>query len=326
MERGSNADSAESWAARVRSIGVFKDGDGRAPYKPLLLLWAIARHIEGQPARVSFSEAEGPLGGLLDRYRFKATRPKPQDPFVYLGSDRRIWRVETAAGLDVTQMDQTTKQRISFLRSAGVSGYLAPSFARALEDPQVRSRVVNELLDIAFPESLHQEVLEEVGLDHRVVVVPAHRDPRFKRTVLRAYENRCAFCGFDGILRSRPVAVEAAHVKMRSHRGPDDLANGIALCVLHHRLFDRGAMGLNGDLRILISEEMIVRDRRAGVSLINLVGLPMIRPLHGYDPPAVRYVNWHYKNIFVEPPRSLAGRRTRHPSTSSPIDQESPHR
>ena len=322
MDRGNNADSAERWTARVRSIGVFKDGDGRAPYKPLLLLWAIARHLDGQPTRISFSEAEGPLGGFLDAYRFKETRPKPQDPFVYLGSDSRIWRVETAAGLDVTRMDQRTKQRVSFLRGAGVSGYLAPPFAQALEDPHVYSRVVNELLDIAFPESLHQEVLEEVGLHHLVAVVPARRDPRFKRAVLRAYESRCAFCGFDGTLRSRPVAVEAAHVKMRSHRGPDDLANGIALCVLHHRLFDRGAMGLNGDLRILISEDMIVRDRRAGVSLIDLVGLPMRRPLHGYDPPAVRYVNWHYQNIFVEPPRSRARRRVRHPSTSSPIDQE----
>lgn len=326
MDRESRAETAGRWAARVRSIGMFTVGDKRAPYKPLLLLWVIARHAARSPTRISFSEAEEPLQQLLDRHRFKESRPKPHNPFVYLGSDSRLWRVETASGLDVTEMDQTRKESVSFLRSHRVTGYLAPGFARALEDPQVPSQVINELLDIGFPESLHQEVLEEVGLDSLVAAVPVRRDPQFKRTVLLAYENRCAFCGFDGSLRSSPVAIDAAHVKMRSHRGPDNITNGIGLCVLHHRLFDRGAIGLNGDLRILVSQHMIVRKRRAQIPLIDLVGLPMRRPQPGYDPPDIRYVGWHYENIFVEPPRALVGQPVRHPSSSSRIGQDADRR
>ena len=304
---------------------MFTSGDGRAPYKPLLLLWAIAHHHRDLSTPLKFSDVERPLSSLLDRYRFKQTQPKPQDPFVYLGSDPQLWRVETATGLDVTQLDQQTKQKVSFLRQQGVTGYLAPAFAQALQDPHVRSRVVNELLYIAFPDSLHQEVLEEIGLDS-LATPRVQRDPRFKRNVLLAYENCCAFCGFDGSLRSSPVAIDAAHIKMRSHRGPDDLANGIALCVLHHRLFDRGAIGLNADLRILVSQHMIVRKTSARIPLIDLAGLTMRKPQLGYDPPDIRYVSWHYENVFVEPPRALARRRVRHPSTMSNVEREAVHR
>ena len=118
-----------------------------------------------------------------------------------------------------------------------------PDFERALHDPQVRSAVVNALLHMEFPETLHEEILDDVDLGHLVAPSPSQRDPNFKSTVLLAHENRCSFCGYSGSLRGMPVGIDAAHVQMRSHRGPDRIDNGLALCVLHHRLFDRGALG-----------------------------------------------------------------------------------
>jgi hypothetical protein len=35
--------------------------------------------------------------------------------------------------------------------------------------------------------------------------------------------------------------------------GPDELNNGIARCSLHHKLFDRGALDLDEEYRILVS-------------------------------------------------------------------------
>ena len=80
-------------------------------------------------------------------------------------------------------------------------------------------------------------------------------------------------------------------------------------CTVHHRLFDRGAVGLDPDLRILVSRHMIVRAREANTALMRLVGMPMLPPQHGYEPPAIPYVNWHYWNLFVRPARrpSLPG-------------------
>ena len=36
--------------------------------------------------------------------------------------------------------------------------------------------------------------------------------------------------------------------------GPDKLDNGLALCSLHHKLFDRGALGLSHEHEIQVSE------------------------------------------------------------------------
>jgi hypothetical protein len=49
-------------------------------------------------------------------------------------------------------------------------------------------------------------------------------------------------CGYDGQLETVSVAVEAAHVRWWAYDGPDDLANGLALCSLHHRVFDHGVV------------------------------------------------------------------------------------
>jgi hypothetical protein len=51
-------------------------------------------------------------------------------------------------------------------------------------------------------------------------------------------------CGFDGALGHYPVAIEAAHVRWQSQQGPDEMANALALCALHHALFDLGVLGI----------------------------------------------------------------------------------
>ena len=80
---------ADYWADRVRSIRRFRrrDEDARAPYKPLLLLWLIGRLAEGQPAEVSFKEAELDLKLLMHRYRL-GRNVRVAYPFVYLGQSR----------------------------------------------------------------------------------------------------------------------------------------------------------------------------------------------------------------------------------------------
>ena len=307
--------SAEYWTDKVSSISVFRSGDRRAPYKPLLLLWAIGRLAAGNTGPVYFRDAEDDLIRLMDKHRL-GNKVRVVFPFVYMGADPDLWRVESEDGSNVARMPQAKKESRPFLR-AEVKGGLAPGFAQALGDPQVRSRVVNTLLANEFPESLHEEILEEVGLGHAVVPVRCPRDPRFKKTVMLAYEYRCAFCGFDGYLRNTPVGIDAAHIKMRSYQGPDHITNGMALCVLHHRLFDRGALGLDEDLRILVSMHVIVRDERTRRPLIDLVDTPMRKPQPGYEIPDNDYVNWHYENIFIKPSRQPSAPQARHPSRST---------
>ena len=295
---------ADYWVDKVRSIRRFsrRDEDARAPYKPLLLLWLIGRLAEGQPAAVSFKEAELDLKLLMHRYRL-GRRVRVAYPFVYLGQNQELWSVRDSNRDDISRMPQSIKESPVFLRDEAV-GTLSLEFESALHDPQVRSAVVNALLHMEFPETLHGEILDDVGLGHLVAPAPSRRDPGFKSTVLLAYENRCSFCGFSGSLRDALVGVDAAHVKMRSHSGPDRIDNGLALCALHHRLFDRGALGLDDELRILVSQHLMTREEESPVPIKDLVGEPMRLPQPGYDAPAVAFVRWHHTNFFVGPGRA----------------------
>jgi len=67
------------------------------------------------------------------------------------------------------------------------------------------------------------------------------RDPAFRQKVLKAYEWRCAVCGFDVKLGTVAIALDAAHIRWHQAGGPDVENNGLALCVLHHKTFDLGA-------------------------------------------------------------------------------------
>jgi putative restriction endonuclease len=46
--------------------------------------------------------------------------------------------------------------------------------------------------------------------------------------------------------------------------GPDDLDNGLALCVLHHKLFDLGVLGLSLNLLVLVSGMFTAARQQAG--------------------------------------------------------------
>ena len=294
---------AEYWVGKVQSIRRFtsKSRDTRAPYKPLLLLWLIGRLAAGRPAEVSFKEAELDLKLLMHRYRLGRS-VRVGFPFVYLGTNPELWRVEDSGGNDVSKMPQKIKESAVFLREEAV-GALAPEFELALHDPDVRSRVVNALLHMEFPETLHDELLQEVNLGHLIAREQSPRDPRFKSTVLRAYEDRCSFCGYDLRLGGSPVGIDAAHVQMRSKGGPDRIENGLALCVQHHRLFDFGALGLDQDHRILVSEHLNLSDQESAAHIKGLVGTRIRRPLRRYRLPAAEHIDWHNKNLFKHPAR-----------------------
>jgi putative restriction endonuclease len=73
--------------------------------------------------------------------------------------------------------------------------------------------------------------------------------------VLTAYQFQCAGCGFNVRVGDLLVFLEAAHIKWHQAGGPDSEANGVALCALHHKLFDRGAFTLSKDMKIQVSEK-----------------------------------------------------------------------
>ena len=70
----------------------------------------------------------------------------------------------------------------------------------------------------------------------------------FRKALLLAYDERCAFCGL-----AFPDALEAAHIVPWGSCEPAqrlDVRNGVLLCASHHRLFDRNIMWLQDEFII----------------------------------------------------------------------------
>jgi putative restriction endonuclease len=160
-----------------------------------------------------------------------------------------------------------------------------------------------------FPETVAPDVLVAAGLDPDTVLgasnvlpesggrVEERRRSRWWRSaVLQAWDRQCAFCGYDGQLYQASAGVEAAHVRWFAFDGPDALDNGLALCVLHHKLFDLGALGLDGELRVLVSAAFTARTA-VGRAVYGLHGRELSARL-GTAMPAAAHISWHAREVF----------------------------
>src|SRR5690606_1394036 len=123
------------------------------------------------------------------------------------------------------------------------------------------------------------------------------RDPRFRDRVLVAYGYRCAVCGFDARLPLAPVGIEAAHIRWVQASGPDTVPNGLALCSLHHKLFDRGAftVGDSGEIRV---SRLASGGEATHRWLLDVDGKPVGAPRAPDDTPDPQFLAWHRKEVY----------------------------
>ncbi|AEW96192.1 MULTISPECIES: phosphorothioated DNA-binding restriction endonuclease [Streptomycetaceae] len=294
--------TTEEWLDRLGGVRQWSRNGERAAHKPLLLLYALGRYQrEGEAAGLRFGEIEGELGRLLRD--FGPARPTSATyPFHHLGSDPQVWEVWTNAG------PGSPGAGARVLRESGATGRLAPGLRRALAaEPGLLDRAARLLLDANFAPSLHADICEAVGLDLDSAVVRQRgalqaelrrRDPAVRREILESYEYRCAFCGYGGMLDGSAVGVEAAHVRWWAFGGPDEVANGLCLCSLHHKLFDKGVLGLTEELRITVSRRFIARGEVARGQVVALAGRGLWGPQPGSDRVAGAYVQWHTTQVF----------------------------
>lgn len=123
------------------------------------------------------------------------------------------------------------------------------------------------------------------------------RDRIFRRTVLRAYSERCAISGLRLINGMGRAEVAAAHIRPVEANGPDIVSNGIALSGTVHWMFDRGLISLSDELQILVSRQ--ANDPEGIRTLINRNGyaFPPQRPS---DRPHPHFLRWHRENCFKQ--------------------------
>ena len=117
----------------------------------------------------------------------------------------------------------------------------------------------------------------------------------FRATVLSSYNFRCAMCGLD-----LPPLISASHIIPWSHdeNRRADPTNGLSLCALHDRAFDRGYLALDDSLAILVSPRAKAPTQSIfqTQAFAGFEGKSLILP-ERFAPDA-KALDYHRRNIF----------------------------
>lgn len=121
------------------------------------------------------------------------------------------------------------------------------------------------------------------------------RDRVFRSKVIKAYDRRCAFTGFQFINGGGRAEVEAAHIKSVGAKGPDVVQNGLALSGTVHWMFDRGLLSVADDRTILMSNQINDVD---GVRKILAADGRARFPENLRERPDPAFLRWHREQCF----------------------------
>lgn len=286
---------------------VWQRGDQRAVHKPLLVLYALSKIGPDGAAMIDWNEAEPHLKALLEEFGPDSAANSRHYPFWHLKSDG-LWQLDGPESILSRPAGATPT--LTELREHHVKGGFPPALREALQaDPQLASVITDRIIDAHFPESIRADILAAVGLpsgrglDSGAAATTRRRDPAFREKVLLAYQYRCGVCGYDLRLGRQTIGLEAAHIKWFQANGPDEVPNGIALCSLHHKVFDLGAFTvLPESYQIVFSQHLNGSDKAAD-RMLSYHGAGLILPQSKEYLPKPEYLDWHEKQVFKNPAR-----------------------
>ena len=299
--------SPDQFRAEIATLRTWEREGVWAPHKPLLVLYALARFADGIE-RLPYSATTGPLVALIEEFGPPRKNYRPYS-FQRL-STSRLWEVDGADRIGVTASGDW---KVREAREVNPVGHFSVGVREVLTaNPALISEAAYALLNAHFPPSVHGDILTAIGLDPENVALGLQqarpeRDPKFRKAVLRAYGYRCAVCGYDIRLGNKPIGLEAAHVQWHSAGGPDDVTNGLALCVLHHKLLDKGAYTLRPDADFPSPVLEVYEDTHGGEAfddwLMEFHQKPISAPISDRYRVADRHIRWHRKT-FRKPART----------------------
>ena len=288
---------------------VWQRGDRRAVHKPLLVLFALGRLARGEAAFPEFSAVEGELGRLLFEFGPSGSERTRHNPFWHLKTDG-LWELHGPASLLDRPAGATPT--ITELRAHHVAGDFPAGLRTQMQrDPGLVEEIASRIVQAHFPESIRQDVLDAVGLGGEQLgravsmTTRARRDPAFRERVLVAYEYRCCVCGHDLRLGSQVIGLEAAHIKWFNAGGPDIECNGLALCSLHHKIFDLGAFTVLPDGHQIAFSQHMVGGSETQARLLAHHGASLVQPQCRDYAPNPDFLAWHRREVFKEPQREV---------------------
>lgn len=162
-------------------------------------------------------ELQSPAALTLMTAAEKAGRPRPYDDEIDLDSGAILYHYRAGA------LDQPDNRALE-----------------AAHDPKARSSISRGWRRASTSYAL------------REVKVRLHQQ-KFRQEVLRAYRQRCTVCALRG-----HDLVQAAHIVADpSPEGVAVVANGLALCAIHHLAYDRNLLGIDPDGVVHIARRLL---------------------------------------------------------------------
>lgn len=279
---------------KFQQITIWKKGYQRAPHKPLLLLYALSQCWQKKPRLISYKEIDNKLKQLLVDFGPDRKTYHTEYPFWRLKNDD-IWEVVNVENVK-NRKGNTDAKKSELLKYNVYGGFKEVIYNALINNPDMVSILVTNILEEHFPSSMYEDILQSVGLDW-ALTKRQKRDSNFRNRILIAYEYQCAVCGLNIRIGDSIIGLDAAHIKWHQAGGPDVEENGLSLCSLHHKLFDRGAFAISNNMKVLVSNLV---NGSAGVDdwLLSYHAKYIKKPQYPEYYPDPDYLLWHRNNVF----------------------------
>ncbi len=281
--------------AAILGVKRWSHADQRAPNKPLMMAYALAKYIQGHGQMFSYEdEVDRDVYLLLKRFGPSRKAYHPEYPFWRLFNDG-IWRLDNAEEC-IPRSSNSDAKKSELIKHQVTGGFSDEAYELLRNDTQLATELLETILTESFPESIVPEITTQLGLEFTFKRVQK-RDPNFRREVLNAYNGKCAICGFDARLNDDLFALEAAHIKWKQFNGPCTVNNGLALCAIHHKALDKGAITITPEMRVAVSDSV-----NGGGIVEQLIcdfdSKQIQRPRQTKHLPLEAYFDWHGENVF----------------------------
>ncbi len=274
----------------------------RAPHKPLLLLLAFGHVRRGSPRLRPYKVVEYELRKLLFDFGPPRKTQHPEQPLFRDG----LWELR---GLQPPHFNALGQLRPHLVRESAVMAGLPREIHDFLiAHPFELDQAVLYLLYRDFSDGMHADLLAAVNLDDlllpmsqregNALLTTRPRDPYFRPKVIRAYNHQCAVCGYDIRMQDQLMGLDASHILWHTNGGPDEISNGLALCAIHRRAFDRGGISLGINLELLVSSAIRGQGEAWNYWFERLKGRSIKAPQEIRHFPDSRFLQWHRSQVF----------------------------
>ncbi len=152
----------QSLEERFLSVRVNVDSDGPALHKPLLLLLMLGRLLQGKDRMIKFSEVDGKLSQLLQRFYPQGSHKfNTHYPFGKLENDG-IWEVEQSDSLKRTSVGHLSKMELLSKNICG--GFTTEVFTELVQNEDRILSIAKQLIAKYFSAEECAELFKVVGI------------------------------------------------------------------------------------------------------------------------------------------------------------------